>query len=140
MICKLELIHIFLPPKLSAVSFMIFNSFCHHAFNDSWKYFEVLQMAQPHIILWWSFIGRSWEGAKERSILSLIITSFVLAFLDPSKPSSYGETMSSLCNCHMEHSNKSFGTLRFTLDSVSVISKTSRSIGDSRTFEFFKNH
>ena len=33
---------------------------------------------------------------KERSIVSLIITSFVLEFLAPSKPPSSGEAMSSL--------------------------------------------
>ena len=45
--------------------------------------------------------------------------------------------MSSLCNCHMEHSSKIFGTLRFTLESASAISKVSRVIGDWRTLEFF---
>ena len=45
--------------------------------------------------------------------------------------------MTSLCNCCMEHSSKSFGTLCFTPDSASIISKVSRSVGDSRTFEFF---
>ena len=37
----------------------------------------------------------------------------------------------------MGHSSKSFGTLCFTLDSASVISKASRAIGDSHTFGFF---
>ena len=37
----------------------------------------------------------------------------------------------------MEHSRKSFGTFRFTPDTVSMISKLSRDIGDSCTFEFF---
>ena len=76
---------------------MIFNYFRRHAFNDSWKYFEVLQMEQPHIILWLSVIGRSCEGAKEQIIVSLITTSFVSKCLDPSKPPSSGEAMSSLC-------------------------------------------
>ena len=94
-------------------------------------------MAQPHIIFWWYVIGRSLGGAKERIIVSLIITSFVLACLDPSKPPSSGETMISLCNYRMEHSSNSFGSLRFTPDSASVVSKVSRAIGDSCTFEFF---
>ena len=94
-------------------------------------------MAQPHIILWWCVIGSSWGGAKEQIIVSLIITSFVSACLAPSKPPSSGEAMSSLCNCCMEHSSKSFGTLRFTPYSASVISKLSWAIVDSCTFEFF---
>ena len=116
---------------------MVFNCFRCHAFNDTWKYFEVLQIAQPHIILWWSIIGRSWRGAKWRIVVSLIITSIVPSCLAPSKPPSYGEAMSSLCNCHVEHSSKSFGTLRFNPYSASVIIKVSRAIGDSCTFEFF---
>ena len=94
-------------------------------------------MAQPHIIFWLSIIGHSWGGAKEWSIVLLIIKSFVSACLAPSKPPSYGEAMISLCNCRMENSSKSFGALYFTLDSASIISKVSRAIGDSRTFEFF---
>ena len=78
---------------------MFFNYFRRHAFNDYWKFFEVLQMAQPQIILWWSVIGRSWRGSKERIIVSLIIKSFVSACIYPSKPPSSGEEMSSLCNC-----------------------------------------
>ena len=69
--------------------------------------------------------------------MSLIIISFLSACLDPIKPPSSGEAVSSLCNYHMEHSSKSFRTLRFTLDYASVISKVSRDIGNSRTFEFF---
>ena len=60
-----------------------------------------------------------------------------MACLAPTKPTSSGEAMSSLCNCRMEHYNKSLGTLRFSLVSASAISKVSRVIGDSRTFEFF---
>ena len=97
-------------------------------------------MAQPHTILWWCVIGRGWGGAKEQSIVSLIITSCVMACLDPSKPPSSGEAMSSLYNYLMEHSSMSFGTLRFTSDSASVISKVSRAIGCSSTFEFFIIH
>ena len=119
---------------------MIFNCFLRHTFNNSCNYFEVLQMAQPHIILWWSTIRRSWGGSKEQSIVSLIITSFVSACPAPSKPPSSGEIMSSLCNCCMEYFSKGFGTLRFTLDSASVVSKLSRAIGDWRTFEFFIVH
>ena len=136
MICKLALIHIFLLPReLSDLSFMVFNCFCRHAFDDSWKYFEVFKMAQPHIILWWLVIGRSWGGAKEQSIVSLIITSFALACLAPTKPPPSDEAMIPLRNCHMEHSSKIFATLRFTPDSASVISKVSWYIVDSRTFE-----
>ena len=76
----------------------------------------------------------------KKNIMLIIITSFVSACLVPSKPPSSGETMSSLCNCHMEHSSKSFGTLCFTTDSVSMISKVSQTIGDSRTFGFFIIH
>ena len=119
---------------------MVFNFFWRHEFNDSWKYFEVLQMAQTHIMLWWYVIVSSWGDAKERSIVSLIITSFVLACMAPSKPPSSGETMSSLCYCCMEHFSKSFGTICFTQDYTSVISKVSRAIGDSRTFEYFIIH
>ena len=72
--------------------------------------------------------------------MSLIITSFVLSCLDPIKPPSSGEAVSSLCNYHMEHSSKSFRNLRFTLDYASVISKVSRVIGDSRAFYFFIIH
>ena len=93
-------------------------------------------MAQPHIFLWWYVLGRSLGGAKERIIVSLIITSFVSVCLAPSKPPSLGEAMRSLWNYRMEHSRKSFGTLCFTLDSASMISKLSRAIGDSRTFDF----
>ena len=50
--------------ELSTLSFMIKNCLGRHAFNNSWRYFEVLQMAQPHIIFWWYFIGRSWGGSK----------------------------------------------------------------------------
>ena len=116
---------------------MIFNCFRRYTFKDSCIYLEVLQMAQPHIILWLSVIGCSWWGAKERSIVSLIIASFVSACQAPSKPPSSGEEISSLCNCRMEHTNKGFGTLRFTLVSASAISKVSWVIGDWRTFEFF---
>ena len=116
---------------------MVIISFRRHAFNDSWENFEMLQMAQPHIIFWWYVIGRSWVGAQERIIVSLIIISFVSAFLDPSKPPLSGEVTSSLCNFCMEHYSNSFGTLHFTPDSASVISKVSRAVGDSRTFEFF---
>ena len=91
----------FLPRELSALFFIVFNCFLRHSFDDSWKYFEVLQMAQPHIILWWSAIGSSWGCAKEWRIVSLIITSCVSACLDPSKPPSSGEVMISLCKCHM---------------------------------------
>ena len=119
---------------------MIFICFHHHEFNNSWKYFEVLQMAQPHVIFWWSVIGISCGGAKERIIVSLIITSFVSACLDTSKPPSSGEAMISLCNCRMKHYSKSSGTIHFTLDSSSVISKVSHDIGDSRTFECFIIH
>ena len=97
-------------------------------------------MAQAHIILWWYVIGSSWGGAKEQCIVSLIMTSFVSACLDPSKPQSSGEAMISLYNCHMEHSSKSFFTLCFTPDSASVISKVSRAIGESRTFKIFIIH
>ena len=64
--------------------FHIFFFFRRHAFNDSWEYFELLQMAQPHIILWWSIIERSWGGGKKQSMVSLIITSFVSVCLSPS--------------------------------------------------------
>ena len=97
-------------------------------------------MAQPQIILWWSIIRRSWGVAKERSILSLIITWFVSVCMVPSKPPLSGEDMRSLCNCRTENSSESFGTFRFTPDFASVISKLSRAIGDSRTFEFFIIH
>ena len=30
-----------------------FNCFRRHAINDYWKYFEVLQMAQPRIIFYY---------------------------------------------------------------------------------------
>ena len=70
---------------------MIFNSFRFRAFNYSWKYFEVLQMAQPHIILLWYVIGSHWLGVKEQSIVSLIITLFALVYLYLSKPPSSGE-------------------------------------------------
>ena len=116
------------------------STFRCYSFNDFWKYFGVLKMAQPYIILWWSVIGSSWGGAKELSIVSLIITSFILACLDPSEPPSSGEVMSSLWNCRVKHSSKSFGTLRFTPDSTSVIGKLSFAIGDSLTFEFFSIH
>ena len=72
--------------------------------------------------------------------MSLIITLFVLSCLAPSKLPSSGEAMISLCNCHMEHSSKNFGTLRLTLDSAYVIGKVSRTIGDSCKFEFFIIH
>ena len=135
MICKLEWINLFsFHVKLYALYFMIFNFFRHHAFDDSWGCFEVLQMEQPHIILWWYVIEFSWGGAKERSIVSLIITSFVSACLAPSKPPSPDEAMSSLWYFRMEYSSKSFGTLRFTPCSVSVTSKVSQTIGDSRKF------
>ena len=49
-----------------------------------------------------------------------------MACMAPTKPPSSGEAMSSLCNCRMEHSNKSFGTLRLTLVSASAISKVSK--------------
>ena len=62
--------------------------------------------------------------------MSLIITTVVMACLDPGKPPSSGEAMRSLCNCCMEHYSKSFGTLRFNLESASEISKVSRVIGD----------
>ena len=75
-------------------------------------------------------------GDKEQSIVSLIIISFLSECLDPSKPPSSGESMSSLGNCRMEYSRKGLGTLCFTLDSAFVISKVSRAIGDSRTFHF----
>ena len=83
---------------------------------------------------WWSFIGRSWGGANEQSIVSLIITSFVSACMDPNEPPSPSEAMSSLCNCRMENSSKGFVTFHFTRDYASVISKVSQAIGDSRTF------
>ena len=116
---------------------IIFNVFRRHTFNDSWGYFEVLQMEQPHIILWWSFIGCSWGGAKEQSIVSLIITLFKSACLDPSKTPSSGEAIISLCNYRMEHSSKCFGTLTFTLEYAYEISKVSQVIGEWCTFEFF---
>ena len=134
MICKLDLTHLFISTWVICFIFHNFNGFCRHSFNESRKYFEVLQMAQPQIILWWYFIGRSWGGAKERSILSLLITSFVSACLAPSKPPSYGEVMSSLCNCCMEHFSKRFGTNCSTPYSEYVISKLSWAIGDSHTF------
>ena len=138
MIGKLELIHLY----YIHMNYLLYLSwFCtcfhRHAFNDSWNYFEVLQMAPPRLILLLSVIGRSWGGAKELIIVSLIITSFVSACLDPSKLPSSGEAMTSLWNYHMENSSKSFVTFRFTPDSASVISKVSRAIGDSRTFDFF---
>ena len=124
MISKLESIHLLLfRVNFSAFSFMVFNSFRLHAFKDSCIYLEVLQMAQPHIIFWLYVIGRSWGGAKEQSIVSLIIKSGFMACLDPTKPPSSGASMISLCNFCMEHSNKSFGTLRFILVSASAISK-----------------
>ena len=116
---------------------MIFNCFRPHKLNDDWKYFEVIQMAQSHIIFWWSVIVRSQRGAKERRAVSLIITSLASACLDLSKPPSSGEAMSLLCHCRMKHSSKSFGTFCFTPDYSSVISKVSRAIGDSSTFEYF---
>ena len=141
MICKLGLILLF----SFHVNYLLylswfFDFFCRHTLNDSWKYFELLHMAQPHIILWWYVFGRSLRGDKERSILSLIITSFVSSCLAPIKPPSSGEAMSSFCKCHIKHSSKSFGTLRFTLHSTYVISKVSRAIGDSRKFYFFIVH
>ena len=75
-----------LPREFSAFSFMDFNCFRLYAFKDSCIYLVVLQMVQPHIILWLSVIGRSWGGAKERSIVSLIITSFVMTCLAPTEP------------------------------------------------------
>ena len=97
-------------------------------------------MAQPHIILWLPAIGRSQADDKEQSIVSLLITSFILAYMDPSKPPSSGEAMRLLCNYRMEYSSKSFGTLRFTLYSASMISKVSHAIRDSRTFKIFIIH
>ena len=40
-----------LPREFSALSFIIFNCFRRHAFKYYCIYLEVLQMAQPHIIL-----------------------------------------------------------------------------------------
>ena len=82
---------------------MIFNGFRHNTFNDSRKYFEVLKMAKPHIILWLSVIVRSLGGDKEQSIMSLIITSFVLTCLAPGKRPLSGEAMSLLSNCRVKH-------------------------------------
>ena len=60
--------------------------------------------------------------------------------MDSSKPQSYGEAMSSLCNCRMKHYSRSYRTLCFTPDSTSVISEVSRAIEDSCTFEFLIIH
>ena len=60
-----------------------------------------------------------------------------MACLAQSKTTSSGEAMISLCNCRMEHPNKSFGTLRFTLVSAFAISKVSQVIGDWNTLDFF---
>ena len=114
---------------------MIFICFHRQEFSSFKKYFKVLQIAQPKIILWLTVIGRSSRGAKELSILSLIIMTFVLACLAPSKPPLSGEAMISLCKFRMEHCSKGFVILYFTPDSASVIRKVSWDIGDSRTFE-----
>ena len=58
--------------------------------------------------------------------LNLPVHIILSAFMDTIKPSSSGELVSSLCNYCMEHSSKVFGTLCFTLDSASVISKVSQ--------------